>query len=777
MPSFRLIVVCSLYLLAAATARVEGQSLRFDLSGDVTLDEVDAVVRGHLQRVEALAANRRWDEVIETLRQVTDNRGDRVIAVVPGYYVRLRDYCHRRLAALPPEALAIYRDQVDGQAETWFEQAAANRDPRRLRMILDQFYCSSRGDDALRLLGDEALERGDFGAARGYWQQLLETPPTVVAADAMAAVQADATLTADERALIERYYVHREASKTYVLLAAKSIDPDLSRLAAVMRSRGVVGPRLAYPQGDMSQSDVYARLILVNILEGSRDWAAEGIRDLKAVYPEARGRLGGREVNFVEALETLLAESRTWPERRRGDDWPTFAGNAARNRVQPIDFDVGRVRWRAPLGAVPAGDHDYPARRTMEDRRTLLSYWPIVIGGNVFVADGGSVRGYKLATGEPAWGDSPVVYPSDGRPEQTDVEQAFSSRPTIGVPRYTLTAHGDRLYARLGRPVTSAVIDGGFRGPTSSIICLSLKTEGTLLWSAHPPEGDRWAFEGPPIADDDFVYVGLRKGGVRPQSHLACYDAETGTMQWRRMICSAETPGQGSFDEITHNLPTLVGDVIYYNTNLGAVAAVSKHDGEIRWIVTYPRSTGADLNQRAVHFYRDLTPCVYDRGTVFVAPSDGRQILALDADSGLLRWETSLADDVVHLLGTSDDYLAAAGERQWWIHEQSGRIAYVWPDESPKGFGRGTLVGDVVLRPTRTTIEVLGMADGRRRREIELTTRAAGGGNLVAVDDSLLITTGNELIVFDRHGGSSSASASESGSASFRVPYNPRVDE
>jgi outer membrane protein assembly factor BamB len=487
--------------------------------------------------------------------------------------------------------------------------------------------------------------------------------------------------------------------------------------------------------------------------------------------------LGGREVNYVAALEALAAESRTWPDRRRGDDWPTFAGNAARNRVQPIEFDAGRVRWQVPLGTVAAGDHDYPARRTAEDRKTLLSYWPIVVDGHAFVADGGSVRGYQLATGEPAWGDKAVFYPSDGRPEQSDVEQTFSPRPTIGVPRYTLTAHDGRLYARLGRPVTSAVVDGGVRGPTSSIVCLDLKAEGKFLWALSPPEGDRWAFEGAPIADDDFIYVGLRKGGVRPQSHLACYDVETHTLQWKRLICSAETPGQGSYDEITHNLPTLVGDVIYYNTNLGAVAAVSKHDGEIRWIVTYPRSSGGDLNQRAVHFFRDLTPCVYDRGTLFVAPSDSRQIMALDASCGLLRWETSLADDVVHLLGTSGDYLSASGERQWWIHALSGRIAYVWPDESPKGFGRGALVGDAVLRPTRTTIEVLGMADGRRRREIELTTRGASGGNLVAVDDSLLITTGDELIVLDRHAGSSSASASAPAAASPRVPPNPRVDE
>jgi outer membrane protein assembly factor BamB len=786
MPGTRSTLVCRLLLLAVvvATRPAGGQTLNFQLSGDVSLDEVDSVVRGHLQRAEVLTANRRWDEVIETLRQVTDNRGDRVIAVVPGYYVRLRDYCHRRLAALPPEALRIYREQVDAQAEEWFAEAQQTHDERPLRRIIDQLYCSSRGDDALRLLGEAALERGDFGAARGYWEQLLETPPAIVNAEVYAALENDADLTADEKALLKRFYVHRPASKTYRLTTAGSIDPDLMRLAALMRRRGIVGPRLCYPQGESSQADIVARLIFIDILEGSRARAEIGIGNLASFAPEARGRLGGREVNYVEALRTILDESRAWPRNEPGDDWPTFAGNAARNRVQSIDVDVGRVRWREPLPAVAAGEYDYPARRTNEDRRALLSYLPIVIGGNVFVSDGTSIRGYDLETGKAAWGDNPVVY----RGDDANAEIPFSSRPTVGAPRFTLTAHNERLYARMGRTVTSAVVDGVFRGGSSSLVCLDLPTEGKVLWNVAPPPEDRWAFEGTPIADDDFVYVALRKGGVRPQAHVFCYDAETGTIQWRRMICSAETPGQGSYDEITHNLLTLVGDTIYYNTNLGAVAALSKHDGEIRWITTYPRATGEDANRKAAHFFRDLTPCVYHRGMLLVAPADSPHILGFDASGGLMQWETTHADDAVHLLGVADDCLLASGGRQWWFHYVSGRLMHYWPiGDSPKGFGRGAIAGDAVLFPLRESIEVLRLADGQPLREIDLKFRGSpgeptlGGGHLIAVADSLIIASGNELVVLDRHGGRSSPPAAAVPapleSSASRPVLNPRVDQ
>lgn len=757
------------------------QGLRFDLSGDITLDEVDAVTKGHLQRAAVLTKNRRWDEVIDTLRQVTDSRGDRVIAVAPGYYVRLKDYCHRRLAALPPEALKIYREQVDPQAEQWFNEAVAGRDERKLRRIVDQFYCSSRGDDALRLLGEAALTRGDLGAARGYWEQLLEAPPAVVGPLEFADVKNDPTLTAAEHALLDKYYLRREPSGTFVLRVARSIDPDMPQLSNILRTRGVVGPRLAYPQAELAAADVVARLILVSILEGSREWAAAGIRELQEIYPSATGRLGGRDVNYVEALTQLIEESKSWPAAARGNEWLTFAGNAERNKTQPVDADFGRVRWRVSWNPVAAGEYDYPARRVAEDSKTLLSYHPVVADGRVFFADGGEVRAYELATGLPAWGGDPVIF----RPGNVQLERPFTQAATIGAPRFTLTVHGRRLFARMGRATTGALIDGSSRTQENNIVCLDLAAEGKLLWSKTPPGEDRWSFEGTPLADDDFVYVALRKGGVRPQAHVECRDAETGEVVWRRMICSAETPAQGQVDEITNNLLTLNGDAIYYNTNLGAVAALSKADGEIRWITTYPRASGQDLNRRSAHFFRDLTPCVYDRGTLYVAPADSRHILALDAAAGLLRWETTLADDVVHLLGTAGDHLLASGDKLWWIQAHSGRIAHVWPDESPKGYGRGAIVGDVVLRPTRTTIEVFGAADGLPRREIELSTRDASGGHLIAVDDSLLIAGGEELIVLDRHGGprkpvvpkpeSSGDAAVPNTKINFNL--NPRVDE
>ena len=60
-------------------------------------------------------------------------------------------------------------------------------------------------------------------------------------------------------------------------------------------------------------------------------------------------------------------------------------------------------------------------------------------------------------------------------------------------------------------------------------------------------------------------------------------------------MASAETPGRGMTYEVTHNLLTLAGDSIYFNTNLGAVAAISARDGRLQWVSLYPRILKGDV--------------------------------------------------------------------------------------------------------------------------------------------------------------------------------------
>jgi len=645
----------------------------------------------------------RWGEVIDVLRLVEQQHAQQVIAVGPWRYVGVRDYCQMQLATLPAEALAIYRRQVDAQADALYETGRREQDEAPLRRMLREAFCSSRGDDALDLLAEMSLEAGRTAEARRFWEQLIPQQPG---------------------------------------------DDGLPR-------------QLAYPDAELDVAAVRARLILVSILDGDQPRATGELDRYKELHAGAKGRFAGRDVVYFDYLEKLLAEAAKWPPRTRpATDWRTFAGDFARSRIAEGEIDLGAPAWPAiSLGPAPAAQQAFvggmaQARRVGEERGQLLSYHPLVVGDWLLVCTGEQVLAYDVRTGQPAWGDSPIIYPGDAAPS---ANRTSYSRSALGVPRHTLSVYGNKLFARMGSQVTAGIQGNPPVRSTGHVVCLDLNAEGRLLWSIAPTE-DGWAFEGTPVCDGERVYVGLRRSEVNPQAHIACYDAESGQLIWRRFVCSAQSPARGVVEECTHNLLTLAEGMLYYNTNLGCVAALDTSDGAIAWIAKYPRPKSGDLSRPAAYFYRDLTPCVYDRGRVIAAPADCDRIFALDAGSGRALWEAPHADDVVQLLGVAGGHLIASGDRLWWIDVETGKIKHVWPEQpSLRGFGRGLLAGDKVYWPTRDAIYVFDQQSGAAVDVMDLRRRLpdgkdAMGGNLVLSGGHVVIATPTELLGFTQFG-------------------------
>ncbi|HEX4148329.1 MAG TPA: PQQ-binding-like beta-propeller repeat protein, partial [Pirellulales bacterium] len=517
-----------------------------------------------------------------------------------------------------------------------------------------------------------ALERGDGAQARNYWQQLIS------------------------------------ADRWQQAFAAR---PDRRP------------PWLVYPDTDIDPAEIAARLLLATILDNAPTARPE-LDQFRAKYPESHGRLAGHDADYAQTLGALLEASGSWTATPELSDWATFAGADQRTRQVRARLDVGAVRWKQVLPKSPGVELSFSTRRVAEDHREPLSYYPLVVGDWLLVNSQFSIRAYDIRTGNPAWGLDPVIYRD---PEFTD--QRHTNRPTLGMPRFTMTASGGKLFARMGSAVTGTQNEQPVPSAQGYIACLDLAAEGKLLWRATPSE-ERWAFEGSPLCDGQRVYVGMRRSDVRPQAHVACLDVRTGQLLWRRLVCSAETPAQqGPWDEITHNLLTLHEGLLYYNTNLGAVAALDAGSGHLAWVTSYPRAKSGDLSQRATHFYRDLTPCVYDSGRLFVAPSDAPPVFALDAASGLLLWkvEPSQNDTPIHLIGVAGGHLWASGEKLWWIDIATGKRRGYWPEgPTPKSLGRGALAGDKVYWPTTHEIYVFDQQSGLQvKQPIELSVRGA----------------------------------------------------
>jgi outer membrane protein assembly factor BamB len=680
------------------------------LAEGVDLDRADGATLAQLERVKAFLADRKWDEAVETLSRVMEDSEGKLLGVTENRFVGLGEYCQMQLASLPPEALKLYRARVDPMSHKWYEDGIADHDPRLLRKVVQQAFAGSWGDDALLSLGDMALEAGDYTAARWHWERIIPHPPP--------------------------------AGQT-------SIWPG-------------------YPDTDIDPAAVRARLVLASILEGSAARAREELDQFTRLHGQARGRLGGLEVNYAEALGALLSESASWPAPPQNFDWPTFAGSPQRNAVAPQKFDFGAVAWRVPLPLVStpfplgataglsssaeitvgqAGHQPQVGRAT----HLPLSYHPAVVGDLVLINTGREVLALRLSTGNPAWSrTTPAIFR-----DQLDQAAADLTLPsnTLGTPRFTSTVFGDKVYAHIGSGVTSLAQGQSAAVRPDYLVCLDLAAEGRLLWKITPEEG--WAFDGSPVANNTGVYVAMRRIDIRPRAYVACFDPQSGRLRWRQFVASAETPARGMMYQITHDLLTLAGDSIYFNTNLGAVAAINIDDGRIQWVSLYPRRRQGDLAQLAPHWLRDLNPCLYHQGALYVAPADSPRIFALDAQTGQILWQTGdQTEYALDLLGATDDYLIAGGKKLYWIglkDEDRGRIKHVWPEGNDKpGFGRGIISAGCILWPTRERILVFDLKTAQPRKTIDLLPRDAQGGNLLVTDLGLLIATDKELIALGK---------------------------
>ena len=339
-------------LARAQFIQLPAAGTQFDLAEGVELDRAEGTVLAQLERVKAFLADRKWDEAVDTLCQLMENSEGKLLGVTENRFVGLREYCQMQLASLPPEALKLYRSRVDPQARKWYEDGVANHDPRLLRKVIEQAFAGSWGDDALLALGDMALESGDYTAARWYWERIIPHPPPA----------------------------------------------------------GQPSTWSGYPDSDIDLAAVRARLVLASILEGSPAKAREELDQFTRLHGEARGRLGGLEVNYAEALGTLLSESASWPAAPQNFDWPTFAGSPARNAASPQKSDVGGVAWRVPLPevAMPASDR---GASLVPHAPAPLSYHPAIVGDLVLVNTAREILALRLSTGKPAWGrTSPVIF-------------------------------------------------------------------------------------------------------------------------------------------------------------------------------------------------------------------------------------------------------------------------------------------------------------------------------------------------------------------------------
>jgi len=764
------------WVCGSCTGQLVSAAAEGRVTGRVAVPEIDNSARSHLERADVFLANEQYAEAVETMRRVMDTGADSLIAADQsgrearsGFvrYITLRRYCQEWLADLgrvAPAALTQYRAQVDPLAEEWLKQADAERDPRRLQRIADEFFASSVGDQAVWRLGSYALEQGEFRRAREYWEQASPVLRFPAVSDPRLSAFAGHSL--------------------WWLLRDVDLTAHWDTLRTALATGADSGTALAFPDSDLPLSEMRARLALVSILEGDEPRARFEIDLLSRLHPQDNGTLGGRTGRYTELLESLLTDRRSGTAQETDGQWPTFAGHPSRNHIASAPVDLaGKPVWQIELPRFDdlSGISEQSAVQAVDAEREVLCHYPVASGQLVVVNTGISTVDFEavdLQTGR-------VVIPRGHDPTAIAASRAYLPR-TIGVPRFAPTLAGERVYARAGCPITgSQTAEAPNLEPVGRLVAIDLLTERRLSLEIKlegPQWAGSWAFEGSPLYDRGRLFAALRRrDSVRAECHVACFDAAQGHLLWRRFVCAAETPREPQPHEITHTLLACDQETLFCNTNLGAVAALRATTGEIQWLTTYPRTLPrtVDSDWDSRYLSRDLNPCVVYRDFVFAAPADSSALLALDAITGQVRWSTDpdRYTDVVHLLGVGHDRLLAGGDCLNWLDIYTGKSVGQFPQalstapgrvrSSPRGRGRGVLAGSYVYWPTHDTIFVLQQETELTPqgwqpilvREIPLEPRGATGGNLVIAGGMLLIATADRLYAFNETGSNDHAGA------------------
>jgi outer membrane protein assembly factor BamB len=482
---------------------------------------------------------------------------------------------------------------------------------------------------------------------------------------------------------------------------------------------------LRHPDSSRDTAQVRAHLMLCSLFEGDVIRADQELIAFRRWHGDATGRLAGREGVLAGQLSELRKNR------------PAHS----RTGFETLPFD--RRLWDVAL----------PTATAAWNSGECL---PVIAGNTLFVTNGEAVFAFDSKTGRPKWSDEPEA--ANAAVVHSLADPVRPKLPINGRAWHSLTVQNDRLYARLGTPITGKAKQE--TNSQSELVGLEIGNgEGKLVWRVAAEDIERqdplgaaspWCFEGAPVTDSQRVFVTLRRSLPQEQINVACFDSDTARLIWNRKVGITVTATDEAMNSTSHLQPVLAEDSVFLSTDSGAIAALDAQDGSIRWLRTYAPENASFSRERR----RDgHTPPFYHDGVLYVAPLDSNLLMAIHAESGLLLWQREWPDLIQYVLGVSDGTLIVQGRSLWGVNLATGDPA--WPHrrvghDDPEGssFGRGVLVGQDVCWPNREELVVVSANSGRIKQRLELKeSLGMSGGHLAVFGKSLVLSRGDQLTV------------------------------
>ncbi len=512
-------------------------------------------------------------------------------------YIPVAEFARRLLWSLPPEGLAAYRRLHGGPARQLYAEALRSGDRDLLESVARDTFLTAVGDDALDRLGELFFFEGRFWAAVDAWRRVLNEHP-------------DPDVNPVE--------VRLKILHALRLLGAKTpFDAERESFLAQLRAQ-------AGGDGLAGRDEVY-RARLLNLEQTLPFPPAAGEQ---AIGPGLAGPVLGSTPGLIPDL----------PGRRLDADWasPFWAAQG----ISPLGVPGG---GRGGLGA--ARSFSLSRREPQASFPFYPSVGPGPEAGFLYIGSVFQLQRLSLSTGKLVG----PIYRLPHRDNATLFQEASDS------PAYTVA-----LGAASGWRGPRDLVIGSYIGhriPHRDYLSFEITAElpirslaaferdsGRVVWKTDElaipgVAGKKLSFTTPVLLDRGKAIAGgwLQSGYIN--SILACIDLSTGDLVWHQLVASHQMEltmfGEMAREPFASQLTEREG-VVYFVTNLGAIAAVDSKTGRLLWVTAY-ETIPAEPPDRQLTMLREIVwgvnPPLFVGETLIVAPRDSHFLYAIDTVS------------------------------------------------------------------------------------------------------------------------------------------------
>lgn len=676
------------------------------------------------------------------------------------------------------------------KARTYAEDGEYTVAVRLLQRVLeteeDYFELDNAGNPVSRSFKAEAQRI--IGSMPDEGRQAYELNYGATAAKQLA----EAVAAGNEGGLeeVSRRFFHTKAGyQATFLLAMLHLDRGQPLAAALCLRRLQESPGAASFEPNLSFLEATAWY-----WAGVRDRATAALAELKNRNPDARIRVGDRNIPLFASTDTALdwLASAIGPARLESQpiatQWVMHRGNATRTLTSGGGLPLLSHRWAIPISnfeRVLTEINNLHERYREQEIVAIPALHPIVVDGTVVVRTAESLVAIDFENGKRIWQVEEDL--RDVLSQRSAVAAQFSAFNNANATNAQmleqriwndlaygmLSSDGETVYALQDltfvppsgnrRPqvfLPNGQIAGGDTDVANRLQALDLKRQGALRWeiggedtpAEHPLTGA--FFLGPPLPLSGMLYCLVELQG---EIRLVALDARTGNYLWSQQLAIVE---QDILTDSTRRLagvtPSYADGVLVCPTSSGAVVAVDLTNRSLRWGYRYPRSprrnmdrnaqlraqlAGQNLNELQRTGWCDSTATVSE-GRVILTPLESDELYCVRLVDGELLWKLDRQDGL-YVAGVYDGNVVVVGRSsvKAWKLNATDLAASAWSMELPGGAvpsGRGFQSGGTYYLPLSTAeIVAIDLSTGKITGRVQ-SRDGTVPGNLVSYRGSII---------------------------------------